>query len=92
MRSNKIEPAPLANNGQGGYLKAMASKNNSGGLARKHEAEMNALQADFEAKKAKLEHKHEKERAAKGPQPISKLKPVTTQVRKLDMSKFPKGK
>ncbi len=92
MPIDKIEPAPLANGGQGGYLKAMANKNNSNGLGRKHEAEMAALQADFEAKKAKLEHKHEQERAAKGPQPIPKVNQIKTKVRKIDLSKFPKGK
>lgn len=89
---DKIEPAPLSNGGKGGYLNAMSNKNNSKGLSRKHEAEMNALQADFEAKKAKLEHKHEQERMAKGSTSIPKPKQIKTKVRQLDMSKFPKGK
>lgn len=87
----KIEPAPLPNGGKGGYL-SMGSNDGSKGLSKKHDAEMNALNADFEAKKAKLEHKHEQERMSKKAQPIKKPGQVSAKVKGPNMSKYPKGK
>lgn len=67
------------------------SQGNGKSLAKKHSTEMDALEAEFAAKKAALEHKHSQERQA-NPSPIVKPGKVTAQVKRLDMSKFPKGK
>ena len=60
-------------------------------LAKKQSAEVDALDAEYAAKKAALEHKHSQERQA-NPAPIVTPRKVTAKVKGLDMSKFPKGK
>ena len=78
----------------GGGLKNMAqSKSNS--LTKKHDAEQAALDAEYAAKKAKLEHVQGQERLAAGPTPIRKVRTIPKsagKVNRLDLSKFPKGK
>jgi hypothetical protein len=81
----KLSPAPLPNNGQGGFL-SMGTGNQT--LAKKHSAEVAALEAKHAAEKAQLEHKHEQERSKSGPQPIPSPKKITQKVRQIDMSKF----
>lgn len=87
-RETKLTPAPLAFP-NGGGLKAMSGNGKT--LAKKHSAESDALEAEYAAKKAALEHKQEKERQA-NPAPIVAPGKVTARVKGLDMSKFPKGK
>lgn len=68
----------------------MSGKSNDT-LSKKQSAEASALEAEYEAKKAALEHKHSQERQA-SPAPIARPAKVTAKVKGLDMSKFPKGK
>ncbi|CAB4123829.1 hypothetical protein UFOVP45_35 [uncultured Caudovirales phage] len=52
MAVTKIEPQPLPNNGKGGFINKMATKNTA-----LHKAEWEALEAKHEVERQKLKEK-----------------------------------
>lgn len=84
-RNTKLEPAPLSGKS---HLSPMKSSNT---LQKKQTAELSALEAEYAAKRAALEHKHSQESQAK-PSPIVKPGKVTVKAKGPDLSKYPKGK
>ena len=84
-KTTKLEPAPLSGKSH------LANMGTNKTLQNKHDTEMSALEAEYEAKKAALVHKQSQERQAK-PAPIVKPGKVTVKAKGPDLSKYPKGK
>ena len=73
-KETKLQPAPLSGKSH------LATMGTNKSLQKKHSTEMDALDAEYAAKRAALEHKQSQERQA-SPAPIIKPGKVTAQVR-----------